>query len=336
MINEFRINSPLDMHIHFREGTILKHTVPVTAKFFSGAVVMPNLLPPLTTFEKLKTYRAEIISVADNPDFIPYMTLFFKEYDQNFLEKIREEIIGIKLYPSGITTNSDGGIKNLSDAEKTLHILEELDIPLLVHGETNDFVMDREKNFGSQYEIWAKKFPKLRIIMEHITDRHTLRLLEDYNNLYATVTVHHLLYTLDDLAGGLLNPHLFCKPILKTPADRQALIDAVASGSDKIMFGSDSAPHPRDKKESAYCAAGVFSSPVALQYLAEVFSKYGTNESFEKFVSTNAQIIYRITPPKKHVRLFKSENIIPDNFGGIAPMNAGQSLFWDAELLINN
>ncbi|WP_128326747.1 amidohydrolase family protein, partial [Arcobacter suis] len=147
----------------------------------------------------------------------------------------------------------------------TLESMSKLGIPLCIHGETNGFVMDREKEFMPIYESIAKAFPNLKIIMEHITTKDAIELLDKYDNLYATVTLHHLLITLDDVAGGMLNPHLFCKPIAKRPEDRSALLNAALKAHPKLMFGSDSAPHPKHKKECCGCAAGVFTSPIALQ-----------------------------------------------------------------------
>ena len=165
------------------------------------------------------------------------------KYKNEQLEKAKDELFAIKLYPAGITTNSDNGISSF-DIEKlkpTLNTMSELNIPLLVHGETNDFVMDREANFAKIYEKLAKNFPKLKIVMEHITTKVLCDLLKDYENLYATITLHHLMITLDDVVGGKMDPHLFCKPIAKRYEDKDALCELAFSGYEKAMFGSDSA-----------------------------------------------------------------------------------------------
>ena len=275
-ISTFEINEPLDMHLHLRDGDMLGLVGPLTSETFSGALVMPNLVPPITTKEELLSYKERINGVCKEDKFEPYLTLFFKnDYSYEFLENIKKDIIGIKLYPAGITTNSETGVSSM-DVEvlrPTLESMSKLGIPLCVHGETNGFVMDREKEFMPIYESLAIAFPNLKIIMEHITTKDAIELLDKYENLYATVTLHHLLITLDDVAGGMLNPHLFCKPIAKRPEDRAALLNAALGAHPKLMFGSDSAPHPKDKKESCGCAAGVFTAPIALQVLTQLFEK---------------------------------------------------------------
>ena len=144
----------------------------------------------------------------------------------------------------------------------------------MIHGETHGFVLDRENMFLPIFEHLAQTFPRLKIIMEHITTADAVSLLNDYENIFATVTLHHLLITLDDVAGGLLRPHLFCKPIAKRPEDREALVKAAINAHPKLMFGSDSAPHPLDKKEACGCAAGIFTAPIALQALVELFERH--------------------------------------------------------------
>ena len=205
--------------------------------------------------------------------------------------------------------------------------MAELEIPLCVHGETNGFVMDREAEFVSIYEKLATAFPKLKIIMEHITTKASVDALERFENLYATITVHHLLITLDDVAGGMLQPHLFCKPIAKRPEDREALLKVTLEAHPKVMFGSDSAPHPRHAKEACGCAAGVFTAPIALQLLAELFEKNGAStENLQAFVSGNAQKIYQIEVPQKSVVLEKRPFKVPAEYNGVVPMYAGEEI----------
>lgn len=281
-----QLNAPLDMHLHLRDGDMLENIATASAHTFSGAIIMPNLVPPVSTKEEVIAYKERIMKAIGNEKFTPYMTLFFKPtYDKDFLTSVRDEITAIKLYPAGITTNSEGGVSgfDVEELRPTLEAMSELNIPLCVHGETNGFVMDREAEFVSIYERLASAFPDLKIIMEHITTKASVDALEKHKNLYATITVHHLLITLDDVAGGMLKPHLFCKPIAKRPEDRDALLKVALEANPKVMFGSDSAPHPRHAKESCGCAAGVFTAPIALQLLAELFEK-----------TTPRQKIYRL------------------------------------------
>ncbi|WP_024954884.1 dihydroorotase [Sulfurospirillum arcachonense] len=325
------IKAPLDMHLHLRDAEMLKVVAPLSAQTFSNAIIMPNLVPPVTTIEALKEYKQRIMSAIGNEKFEPLMTLFFRnDYTYDFLKEAKKYISAIKLYPSGATTNSEGGVTSMDieSLRETFEAMSELEIPLCVHGETNGFVMDREAEFGSVYEQFASNFPKLKIIMEHITTKNSVDLLEKYDNLYATITLQHLFITLDDVAGGMLKPHLFCKPIAKRYEDREALLKVALSGHPKVMFGSDSAPHPTHKKECCGCAAGVFTAPIALQALAGLFEKNNVLENLQSFVSNNAQKIYSFKPLEKNIVLEKTPFKVPNSYGDVVPMFAGEELAW--------
>jgi len=343
---------PLDMHVHLRDGEMLQNVAKLTSYTFSGAVVMPNLVPPLKTREQLLAYKERIMfacgmeikedefdeffddeGLSNGGDFDPFMTLFYDNYSEDFLDEVRDDIFGIKLYPAGITTNSEGGVSDF-DVEamrETLEAMARMDIPLLVHGETDGFVMDREAEFMSIYELLAMNFPDLKIVMEHITTKAAVDMLDKYPNLYATITVQHLLITLDDVAGGMLQPHLFCKPIAKRPEDREALLNVALNAHPKVMFGSDSAPHPQHAKESCGCAAGVFTAPIALQVLCELFDKHGKLDNLQSFVSDNAQSIYGICPEFKEVILEEKAFTVPAKYGEVVPIFAGETIGWSIE-----
>jgi len=330
-----QLTAPLDMHLHLRDGEMLQNIAKTSAETFSGAIIMPNLVPPVSTKEEVVAYKNRIIDAIGNNEFTPYMTLFFNAtYDKTFLESVRDEITAIKLYPAGITTNSEGGVSgfDVEELRPTLEAMSELNIPLCVHGETNGFVMDREAEFVSIYERLATAFPKLKIIMEHITTKESVEALDKFENLYATITIHHLLITLDDVAGGMLKPHLFCKPIAKRPEDRSALLKVALEGHPKVMFGSDSAPHPKHAKEACGCAAGVFTAPIALQLLAELFETNGaTVETLQAFVSGNAQNIYGVIPIQKSVTLEKKSFKVPSTYNGVVPMYADEMIAYSIE-----
>ena len=325
-----QLTAPLDMHLHLRDGEMLDNIAKSSASTFSGAVIMPNLVPPVSTKEEVIAYKERIMKAIGDEKFTPYMTLFFNpSYDKAFLESVRDEITAIKLYPAGITTNSEGGVSgfDVEELRPALEAMSELDIPLCVHGETNGFVMDREAEFVSIYEKLASAFPKLKIIMEHITTKESVEALDKFENLYATITLHHLLITLDDVAGGMLKPHLFCKPIAKRPEDREALLKVALAAHPKVMFGSDSAPHPKHAKESCGCAAGVFTAPIALQVLAELFeNKNASLENLQAFVSGNAQKIYAVSPLAKTVTLEKKGFTVPSDYNGVVPMYADEKI----------
>ncbi len=327
------LTMPLDMHLHLRDGDMLETVAPLTSYSFSGALVMPNLVPPVTTLESVKEYKKRIKHAIGRDDFEPYMSLFYQNYSRAFLESVSDEITAIKLYPSGVTTNSEGGVAsfNIEAMRETLNAMSDLGIVLSVHGESNGFVMDREAEFMSVYEMLASNFPKLKIVMEHITTASAVEMLDKYENLYATITVHHLIITLDDVVGGMLRPHLFCKPIAKRPEDRSALLSLALEAHPKVMFGSDSAPHPKHIKESCGCGAGVFTAPIALQLLCEVFDAHDRLDNLQAFVSDNAQRIYGICAEFKEVVLMKRNFVIPDSYGSVVPMRAGETLKWSIE-----
>lgn len=343
-MKNFLINSALDMHLHLRDDEMLKLVGPLSSETFSGALIMPNLVPPITTKEALLAYKQRIIEATKGYDFTPHVTLFFKnDYSYEFLEDIKNEIIAIKLYPAGITTNSESGVASMDieGLRPTLESMSKLGIPLCVHGETNGFVMDREAEFSSIYESLAKNFSDLKIIMEHITTKESVELLDKYDNLHATVTLHHLLITLDDVAGGMLQPHLFCKPIAKRPRDRKALLKAALKAHPKLMFGSDSAPHPKHKKEACGCAAGVFTSPIALQMLVQLFEEHNCLDNLNAFVSCNAQRIYGIKPKSKVITFVKKDFVVPSYYSKVAnnspfhedviPFMADETISWSIE-----
>ncbi|WP_321468514.1 dihydroorotase [Halarcobacter sp.] len=338
MYSEFIIETPLDMHLHLRDEDMLKLVAPLTSKNFSAALIMPNLNPPITTKKDLLNYKERIKKASKNENFEPLMTIFFQvDYSYEFLKEIKDEIIAVKLYPFGVTTNSETGVASM-DVEilrPTLQSMEKLGIPLCVHGETKGFIMDREKEFLPIYESLAINFPKLKIMMEHISSKESIDLLKKYDNLYATITIHHLLLTLDDVLGGMLNPHNFCKPIVKRPDDRDALLQLVLNAHPKVMFGSDSAPHQKENKECHHGSAGVFSAPIALQALTQLFEKYNKLDNLNKFLSLNAQKIYNIKAKKKLIKMIKKDFTIPKSYKynneEVIPLFSNETLSWSIE-----
>jgi dihydroorotase len=337
-MNSFIINQALDMHLHLRDDDILRLVGPFTSKHFSGALIMPNLLPPITTKEALLSYKQRIKEACKDDEFEPHMTIFFQvDYSYDFLKDIKDEIIAVKLYPFGVTTNSETGVSSM-DVEvlrPTLESMSKLGISVCIHGETKGFVMDREKEFLPIYKSLAINFPNLKIIMEHISSKESIELLNKYNNLYATITIHHLMLTLDDVAGGSLNPHTFCKPIVKRHEDKKALQELALNAHPKVMFGSDSAPHRKETKECDDGAAGIFSSSIALQALTQLFEENGKLDNLNAFVSLNAQRIYGLTPMKKTIKLIKKDFVVPSEYSykneRVVPLFAEQTLSWSIE-----
>ena len=312
------LNNPIDMHLHIRQGDMLKKVLPETTCQFSGAVIMPNTIPPITTLEGILNYKKEILECDDN--FTPLMDVFLQDFTEAQIQELKPHIFGMKFYPDGITTNSDSGINSIEDIYPTLELLAKYNIPLSIHGETNGSMLEREREFAPTYEKLARDLPELTIIMEHISTKELAELATKYDNLKATVTLHHLLLTLDDLCGGALNVHYFCKPTIKLASDRDALQELVKSGHQNIMFGSDSAPHPLKNKFKG--AAGIFSAPVILPALAEFFD--GDNDTFQKFISDNAVNNFDLKVVDKKIELIEEEWVAPRMVGEVVPIFAGK------------
>lgn len=336
-MKEIILKDPLDMHLHLREGEMLKNIIEYTTSQFAGAVVMPNLMTPITTTELAIEYASEIASACKYKRFKPFLTIYITESlsEKELREAKNNGIKILKLYPKGATTNSQDGLNEIF----TPHMLEicrvaqDLGFILSIHGETNGFSMDREYEFGRIFAELAEKFPNLKIIIEHMSDHRSIALLEKYPNIYATLTLHHITMTLDDLLGGGLNPHHFCKPILKTAKDRDMLLDLALNAHPKVSFGSDSAAHLEKNKLKDKGAAGIFSSPMILCALATLFEKHQKLENLQAFISDNAKKIYNITNIEpKEVKLCKKHSWVPAQVkliqNNIIPFNASQLLEW--------
>ncbi|MCI5969450.1 dihydroorotase [Helicobacter sp.] len=327
-----QLQSPYDMHLHLRDGDMLQNVAKYTAKYFSGALVMPNLTPPITSIELALGYKERIQNACGDCAFNPLMSLYLTEgLDRSVLEKAKEVgIVFLKLYPKGATTGSESGVSAVLDRQvlEILEVAEKLGFILSIHGESNGFSLEREVEFHPVFRELAESFPHLKIIFEHLSDARSVALVEKYDNLFATLTLHHIALSLDDVLGWGLNPHYFCKPILKTPRDRDALLEVALNAHCKFSFGSDSAPHLKENKECSQGAAGIFSAPLALLGLAELFEKYNKLENLQSFVSDNARRIYGLPKTAKIVKLIKKSTQIPQEFDGIVPLFAGKTLSW--------
>ncbi len=311
---------------------MLKAIAPFSTKYFSSAIIMPNTVPPTILKEEVLNYKSKILKASTDENFIPLMTSYFKNFTFSELKDLKEHIIGIKLYPKGVTTNSESGVDSIKNSFDTFKAMEELNIPLLVHGETTGFVLDRELEFLKIYDSIAKNFPNLKITMEHITTKEAANFLDVHKNIYATITVHHLYLDLNDLLGNLLEPSIFCKPVLKRPEDKKALMNLALNAHPKVMFGSDSAPHPKEKKECLGCAAGVFTAPIAIPLLANLFDKFNKLKNLRLFLSENAKNIYNLDLPKKTIVCKKTPLKIKDSYNGVTPMMRGEVINWSVEI----
>ena len=334
-MEKISLQSPYDMHLHLRDGEMLQNVAKYTAKYFSGALVMPNLTPPVENVELALAYKERILKACGDSSFMPFVSLYLTEHlGKEGLQSAKEAGIKfIKLYPKGATTGSESGVSAVLDRQvlEILEVAEKLGFILSIHGESKGFSMEREVEFHPVFAELARTFPRLKIIFEHLSDARSIALVEKYSNLFATLTLHHISLCLDDVLGGGLNPHYFCKPILKTQKDRDALLEVALNAHCKFSFGSDSAPHLRENKECAKGAAGIFSAPILLPALAELFSKYNKLENLESFVSRNAQNIYGLPKDSKIVTLVQKQMQIPQEIDGIVPLFARNSLSWSYE-----
>jgi dihydroorotase len=329
------IRRPDDWHVHLRDGEMLRTVAPYTARQFVRAIVMPNLVPPVTTVEAASAYRDRIIAAA-GPGFMPLMTCYLTD-DTNPDEIARglEESawIAAKLYPAGATTNSASGVTNIRNIYPALARMEKTGMVLCVHGEVTDpdvDVFDREAEFIERVlRPLVFDFPELKIVFEHITTSEAVRFVTDGGaNIAATVTPQHLHINRNALFAGGLRPHAFCLPVAKREEHRLAVRKAATSGSPKFFLGTDSAPHARDAKESACGCAGIFNAPFALESYATVFEDEGALDKFEAFASVNGARFYGLPLNDGTITLQRTECKVPDEIDLLVPFHGGEALRW--------
>jgi len=315
---------PDDWHLHLRDGEMLARVLPYTAERFARAIVMPNLDPPIATVAEAARYRDQIIqSLPPHVDFEPLMTLYLTNsttVDEIVRAGEATFMAGVKYYPMGATTNSEHGVDGLDGLFPILEALEEIGLPLLVHGEAtsrNCDVFDRERVFLDEtLRPMIDRFEGLRVVFEHITTAEAADFVtESPTRIAATITPQHLLLNRNAIFEGGLRPHLYCLPVLKREHDRQALVAAATGGDPSFFLGTDSAPHPRTKKESACGCAGVFSAPVAIEAYAEAFHQAGAISRLEAFASLHGPDYYRRPRNTDRIRLERVDWQGPDRVG---------------------
>lgn len=335
---------PDDWHLHARDDATLKAVIPHTAKVFGRAIIMPNLVPPITTVDQAVGYRERIMqAVPEGSHFKPMMTLYLTEATTpaDVEAAVKSGVVSaFKLYPSGATTNSDAGVKNIDNCIDTLSAMAELGLPLLVHGEVVDpgvDIFDREREFLDQKLGPLKaKLPSLHIVMEHATTEEAVNFVLAHDNMGCTITPQHLLFNRNAMLVGGIRPHLYCLPILKREKHRAALVRAATSGNTKFFLGTDSAPHAKNRKECACGCAGVFSAHAALPLYAHVFDQAGALDKLEGFASLNGPLFYRMRPNTDTVTLVKRDWQVPSEYdlgadNTIVPLWAGDVLPWQME-----
>ncbi len=335
------ITRPDDWHLHLRDGEVLAAVLPATARCFGRAIVMPNLKPPVTTVAAASAYRDRILAALPaGMHFEPLMTLYLTDNtDPDEIRRAADSgfVHAVKYYPAGATTNSDSGVTDLKHAMPALEAMQEVDLPLLLHGEVTDTeidIFDREAVFIERHlEPLVRDFPALRMVLEHVTTRDAVQFVESAPaNVAATITVHHLLLNRNAMFEGGLRPHHYCLPIIKREVHRQALVAAATGGNPKFFIGTDSAPHPVHAKQSDCGCAGVYSAPVAIELYAEVFEAAGVLDRLEAFASFHGPDFYRLPRNADTIRLERVRTQVPPRLAlaaeEIVPLRAGGSLNW--------
>ena len=352
-----RIPVPDDWHLHLRDGEVLELTANHSAARCKRAIIMPNLKPPVVTIEDAQSYLERIRKALGPSSFQPLMTLYLTDRtDAAQIKKAvqSDHVFAVKLYPAGATTNSEHGLTSIQKAEEALAAMEAEGFPLLVHAEATDpsiDVFDREKAFVDGDLDWiCQRFPGLRIVFEHVSSRHGVEFVRsESRRMGATVTPHHLLLTRNDLLVGGLKPHHYCLPVVKTEEDRQSLIDACLT-LENFFAGTDSAPHPRSKKESHSCAAGIYTAPFFPELYTMAFEhRFAAGERdrnslkpmegfLRDFLCLRGERFYGLkSSGEQHMEIRREVQLIPEHypFGDdvLIPLYAGKTIPYTAEII---
>lgn len=332
-----------DFHLHIRDGADMRSVIGHSTRQFGRALIMPNLKPPITTVNQALDYHERIIETLLSGwewKFKPLMTLYLT--DSTTATDIREAkasgfVHAFKYYPAGATTNSDNGVTDIENVYPVLEMMEEARMVLCMHGEVTDpavDVFDREKVFiDTVLHPLVLRYPKLKIVMEHITTAHAAMSIADgWPNVFATITAHHLLENRNALFRGGISPHNYCLPVLKRERDRQELLKVATNGNHKFFLGTDSAPHPKNLKEHACGCAGCYTAFHAMELYTEAFESVGALEKLEGFVSHNGADFYGLPRNTDTVTLVREEwripNSLPFGDGVVIPFRAGEMAQW--------
>src|SRR5580700_5955335 len=335
------LRRPDDWHFHLRDGGMLTTVVRYTARQFARAIVMPNLVPPVTSVAAARAYRGRILAALPRgSDFVPLMTCYLTDTTEpeQVAGGLREGVFtAVKLYPARATTNSAFGVTDYDRIAPVLECMAGLGMPLLIHGEVTDpevDVFDREAVFIDRVlDPLRRRLPELRIVLEHVTTAEAV----DYvyaggPNLAATITPHHLIINRNAIFAGGIRPHLYCLPIAKREKHRLALRRAATSGNASFFLGTDSAPHAIPTKETACGCAGIFTAACALELYTEVFDEEGALDRFEAFASLNGPAFYRLPANEARITLRREVSTVPGPIGdgdlAVAPFRAGETLRW--------
>lgn len=340
MTDTLTITRPDDWHVHFRDGAVMQSVLPDTARVFGRAIVMPNLRPPVVSVADAAAYRERLLAAAAGTSFEPLMTLYLTDNTRpDEIRRAREcgFVKAVKYYPAGATTNSDSGVTELTKAYPAIAAMEEVGLPLLLHGEVVDpevDVFDREAVFIERHLTrLLKDFPRLKVVLEHITTRQAAEFVAAAPaTVTATVTVHHLLYNRNAMFRGGIRPHLYCLPVLKREQHRRALVAAAVSGNPKFFLGTDSAPHAVGVKETACGCAGIYSAHAAIELYAEAFEDAGALDRLEAFASFHGADFYGLPRNGDTITLRRESWDAPASLKlgdeTLVPLRAGEPIRW--------
>ncbi|RYH10628.1 dihydroorotase [Tropicimonas sp. IMCC6043] len=342
MTQTLTLRRPDDWHLHLRDGAMLKAVLPDTARDFARAIIMPNLVPPVVTAADAAAYRDRIrAALPEGADFTPLMTLYLTETtDPADVVAAHAEglVTAVKLYPAGATTNSDSGVRDMRKVQPVFEAMAEAGIPLCVHGEVTRpeiDIFDREAVFIEEVlDPIRTRTPGLRVVMEHITTADACAYLRDGGEtLGATITTHHLMINRNHILVGGIRPHYYCLPVAKRERHREALVDLATSGFDRVFLGTDSAPHTQANKETACGCAGIYSAPVTMPCLAQVFEDAGALDRLEAFASLNGPAFYGMAPNAGTMTLEKGEPLeipapLATGDGPVIVFDPGRPVLW--------
>ncbi len=335
------LRRPDDWHVHLRDGDMLKTVVPYTSAVWHRAIVMPNLVPPVTTVDAAIAYRQRILdAVPDEHDFQPLMTCYLTDtLDPDELERgfNQQVFTAAKLYPANATTNSSHGVSNIDAISPVLARMEKIGMPLLVHGEVTQSdidIFDREARFiDTVMTPLRQRFPALKVVFEHITTKEAADYVREGNELLAaTITPQHLMFNRNHMLSGGIRPHFYCLPILKRNVHQEALRALATSGCERVFLGTDSAPHARHRKEASCGCAGCFNAPCALAIYATVFEEMNALDKLEAFCSINGPRFYGLPINEDVIQLIRRDDVVPETItlsdDSIVPFLAGEMLRW--------
>ena len=364
---EFTLPYWYDLHTHLRQDSLLKPIIQSQLDMgCAGILAMPNTKPPVAkVFEgddlpywSIEAYL-QMIRNAGGHEFSDIIVPLYitKDTTPEMIEAGAKAglLRACKYYPPHGTTGADFGVPMMDLLQTDIfRAMSDHNVVLCIHGEEHHMngedYFTRESNaedlfYRERMTRLRDAYPVLKIACEHVTTKTAVDFVQGGGeNIAASITPQHLLYTVGDLLQGL-KYHLFCLPLLKFKDDREALRAAVtAADNAKFYAGTDSAAHTV-KATDCGCAAGCFTGGLAPQLYAQAFEESGVDLSHEEgqsalkaFLCDNGPTFYGLEMPSESFTLTKEESAVemlstPD--GNITPLPIGigqKTLPWSIKL----